>query len=250
MLYLHNDKLNKNVKNAKFISENCYEIWVVSNYLKNQVLTIDKRLNSKIKVIINGIDLTRFENIVKENHKKINYLYVGRIEKEKGVLELIKAFNKIKDRNRQLYIVGGIFHSSNKKNKYFNEVMNETKKSKNKIYFLGYVKNENLREIYKIIDVQVVPSLWQEPAGLVNIEAICAGVKLIVSDVGGVEEYINNNAILVKKDKEFINNLYNALINYDKENNRCNKKFDLNYYSKEEYSKRVIKAIKELGDKE
>lgn len=248
ILYLHNDKLNAKIKNADFILENALEIWTVSEYLKDCVITINPSLETKVKVILNGIDIYPFQCIKKEKHDGVNYLYVGRIEESKGVLELIKAFNKLNDSSASLYIAGGSFHSSSKKTKYLKKVIIEASKGKN-IYFLGHVPHNKLSKIYSIIDVQIVPSVWQEPAGLVNIEAISSGVKLIASDVGGIKEYVDDHTTLVKYDCNFIYNLYEAMKNKDSNDSYDERKFNINYYSKDNYSKRVINQIKKLEEK-
>ncbi|KKR31948.1 MAG: Glycosyl transferase group 1 [Candidatus Gottesmanbacteria bacterium GW2011_GWC2_39_8] len=62
-------------------------------------------------IIPNGVDLSRFHPSVKPSHKfldgKINVLYVGRLEKRKGVDYLIEAWGKLrKVKNIRLIIVG------------------------------------------------------------------------------------------------------------------------------------------------
>lgn len=247
ILYLHNDKLNNSTHNGIFIIDNVYKVLVVSEYMKRRVLTLGKEYNNKINVIHNGGDLNKYLNIIRDNkyNDTVNFLFVGRLEKEKGVLELIKAFNNMKNRNTKLFIVGGTFHSSNKKSKYYNEIVKEANKRKEDIVFTGYIKHKELVNLYRFIDVQVVPSLWEEPAGLVNIEAIAANVSLIASNVGGIPEYVNKETILVDKDQNFINNL---TLNMDKmkKNSKLISDFDINYFSKEEYVKRYYKIIGEL----
>ena len=60
ILYLHNDKLNKETKNGKFIVEKTEKILVVSNYIKNRVLTLGEKYANKVLVIHNGIDTQEF----------------------------------------------------------------------------------------------------------------------------------------------------------------------------------------------
>ena len=43
----------------------------------------------------------------------------------------------------------------------------------------------------------IIPSLWQEPFGLVAAEAMSNGVCIIAAKVGGIPEIINNNGILI-----------------------------------------------------
>ena len=70
-----------------------------------------------MKLLYNGIDTEKFNvNIdIEKERKKFNikkedrvFLYTGRIVKEKGIKELVLAFNKIKNKNYKLIIVGKI----------------------------------------------------------------------------------------------------------------------------------------------
>lgn len=56
--------------------------------------------------------------------------------------------------------------------------------------------------------MQVVPSIWQEGAGLVAVEGMAAGLPLIITQSGGMVEYVNSDAaIQVPIDKELPHNL-------------------------------------------
>ena len=44
----------------------------------------------------------------------------------------------------------------------------------------------------------VIPSLWEEPFGLVAAEAMSNGIAIIASDVGGIPEIVKNNGILIQ----------------------------------------------------
>ena len=122
------------------------------------------------------------------------------------------------------------------------------KNHKNKIIFTGYVKHSELKYYHAVANSLVVPSMWEEPAGLVNIEAIKSNLILIASNVGGIPEYTNKGTILVDRNDNFIENLYNAM------NNAMNMKTDnknldnssINYFSKEEYCKRYFATLNEV----
>ena len=63
----------------------------------------------------------------------------------------------------------------------------------------------------------IIPSLWEEPFGLVAAEAMSNGIAIIASKVGGIPEIFKNNGILIE-DINFIKlkKTLKHLINDDK----------------------------------
>ena len=66
-----------------------------------------------------------------------------------------------------------------------------------KTVFAGFVNNPE--DFYKRIDVAVFPSMWQEPFGLVGIEAMAYARPVVAFDVGGVRQWLKDgkNGIIV-----------------------------------------------------
>ena len=119
ILHLHNDYLNKETQNGTEIIDNCNEIWAISNFIKNRVEEINYK-KVKVNVLYNAIDIKDFKKEITEIEKnklknqlgikdEFIFLYTGRLMKEKGVKELILAFNKInkKYNKTKLLIIGG-----------------------------------------------------------------------------------------------------------------------------------------------
>lgn len=71
---------------------------------------------------------------------------------------------------------------------------------KGNIKYLGY--RGDIQNIYKTSDIVVVPSQWEEPFGLINIEAGACRKPVIATRVGGIPEVIKHgeNGFLVEKD--------------------------------------------------
>ena len=44
----------------------------------------------------------------------------------------------------------------------------------------------------------VIPSIWQEPFGLVAAEAMSNGICIVASEVGGIPEIIRDNGVLIE----------------------------------------------------
>lgn len=65
-------------------------------------------------------------------------------------------------------------------------------------YFGRYSRNQ-LTEIIKRFDILIMPSIWEEPLGLTALEAMCGGIPVIGSEIGGIQDYVHHgmNGILV-----------------------------------------------------
>lgn len=252
VLHLHNDIINKNINNSYEILKYTDEIWSVSNFIKNRIEEVNNKI--KVNVLYNGIDFNNFsENLdektyltikkkygIKKNKKYI--LYSGRLMKEKGVLELIKAYNKLDyNENISLLIIGkpdGINEIAT--NEYNNKLIEESKKTKNEILFVGKIPYNIMQYFYKIASIQVVPTLVNEAFGMVIIEGMSQKLPIIATEIGAVPELIANdkNGILVNK-KNIVNELYetiNQLIKDDKKANELGKE---GYKTSKKYSKEI-----------
>ena len=60
-----------------------------------------------------------------------------------------------------------------------------------KIYFTGYLDDDELKRLYGCIDIMVVPSFY-EPFGITVLEGMAAGVPVVASDCGGLDEIIEH----------------------------------------------------------
>ncbi|MEF9892040.1 MAG: glycosyltransferase family 4 protein [Anaerorhabdus sp.] len=142
------------------------------------------------------IDLRKSLSIPNED---IVFLFVGRIAWDKGVLELIEAWEKSKLSNAKLLIVGSALLNHKTLTEYEKKVKEALNKSKN-IISLGFIPQNDLYKYYQISNVFVAPS-YREPAGLMNIEAMFSGLPIISTNQGGVMEYIINrrNGILISE---------------------------------------------------
>lgn len=141
--------------------------------------------------------------------KDFVFIYSGRIDIYKGVLELVKAFKKINREDTKLLVVGkSWFGDKNVKDEYTCKVQKEAEKVRDKIIFTGFVNPEQMPLMYQIADCLVVPSIWEEPFGVVALEGMASGLPLIVTNSGGLPEIVNDKcAVIVNKEKDIVNNL-------------------------------------------
>jgi len=147
---------------------------------------------SPIIYLPNFIELRKFHEL-KHNY---NLLFVGRLEKTKGVEFLIQAIAVIVKAFPQttLTIIG---EGSNK-----DDLFNLTQKLRLEEYiqFTGWVENKDLDTYYEQASIVVVPSIWAEIFGIVILEAMSAGRPVIGTNVGGIPELIEEgvNGYLVE----------------------------------------------------
>ena len=146
----------------------------------------------KYRVIPNGVDCERFSTnvqpLIKKENNIFRILYLGRLDKRKGVLVAINAFKKIHDKipNTKLYIVGGGPLEKEACQLACNLQLKES------CYFLGYVKREDLPGYYASADVYIAPALGGEAQGIVLLEAMASGRVVVASDINGYREVIEN----------------------------------------------------------
>lgn len=140
----------------------------------------------EIKNIIHinyGIKLYKYVPLINTNQ----LLFVGRLEKTKGIYSLIYAYDKICKQypNIKLVIAG------DGKEKYNLIALVKKLKLKN-IKFTGWLKDEEIGSFYKFSSILIIPSIWEEPFGLVGIEAMSVGRPVIASRVGGIPEWLDD----------------------------------------------------------
>lgn len=148
---------------------------------------IYKTLTSKfdnVMLVYNGIQLLKYKHISNTN----TALYVGRLSQEKGVSILIKAISIVVKNNPKIKLL--VIGDGNEKNNLI-KLTKELGLDKH-ITFLGKMKHKKLQMYYEQATVVIVPSLWNEPFGLVGVEAMSVGRPVIASRVGGIPEWLDD----------------------------------------------------------
>ena len=180
------------------IYRNCDVIIATS---KPQIKNIKKTLfvnSEKILLIQNGINTNIFspKNIDKKIEEKLHrnskervIFWVGRLDKQKGVQVAINGMKYILSKfpETKLYIMGD-------KEGYYKEIKKMIiKLSLNKnIIFLDSVNYEQLPKYINVCDIYIHPTLRDEAAPLVIIQAIACGKPVVATNIGGIPDVILN----------------------------------------------------------
>ncbi|PZV18485.1 MAG: glycosyltransferase family 1 protein [Leptolyngbya sp.] len=159
------------------------------------------RLNirrDKVSIVYNGIEPERFaiaDDIsdlrkawdISSEERVISY--VGRLETEKGIETLIRAFALLRQSSipAKLLIAGKSLFSGEG---YISqlEALTDDLNIKDDVRFLGHLSNT--KSLYQVSDVTVLPSLWLEAFGRVIIEAMACGTPALGSRSGGIPEIL------------------------------------------------------------
>lgn len=112
-------------------------------------------------------------------------LFVGRLSKEKGVEQLLDAWKRTDRGEAKLLLTGDGPERTALENKIAAEKIGG-------VEFLGFVAKEDQAALWKRAAFSVVPSIWQEPLGLVVFEAWERGRSVVVSDAGGLADSVQN----------------------------------------------------------
>lgn len=110
------------------------------------------------------------------------FLFVGRLEKLKGLQTLIPVFRDYG--KAQLFVAGtGSYESTLKRLAH----------SVNNVRFLGHVSSQELQRLYRRALGVIVPSICYDAAPLVTLEAFRQGAPVIVRNLGGMPEIVDES---------------------------------------------------------
>lgn len=146
---------------------------------------VNKHFPGRYTIIPNGVDLDRFScgvsPIDEFGDGKINILFVGRLEKRKGLNYLLEAHKQIKQEipDSRLIVVGP---GTRLRNKYEKLV---AKNSLKDVVFVGCVSHDELPRYYKTADIVCAPATGKESFGIVLLEAMALGKPVVASNIDG-----------------------------------------------------------------
>lgn len=204
------ESTKKDQKLNKFIFKKNIAIPVaLSEEIQDTICELYDMNKNMVPIVYNGINLN---NCIEKNNyhigDKIIITHVGRFFEQKNHKGLILSFHEILKtyNNCELRLIGN------------GALLNEIKEL---VKSLGIDKNVKFlgeqKEVYQFLnesDIFIMPSLY-EGVPLALIEAMGTGLPIIVSNVGGIKDMVENNidAILIKPNIEEIYNAFNLLIN-------------------------------------
>ena len=246
------------------IVKNYGHIVGVSDFVTNEYVN-NCKLPVNAHTLKNAVDINKFNKQVNESERKdlrkklalseedFVILFVGRIMQIKGVRELMQAVIDLKDNHIKLMIMGSANFGKWAFSPYEKKAKKLAEQNKDRIIFTGYVDNSEVYKYAAVADVQCVPTLVEEAAGLVILEAMAGGLPLIVTKSGGVTEYIDDSTALIIEKENVTENLKKAIC-YMKDHPEVRKQMSENAkaqsekYNEEDYYKNFVKIVYEIAE--
>ncbi len=219
--------------------------------------------NTILKTVYSAVDEKRFTRRITSEKRDILrqelgfkkndciFVYCGRMEASKGPAELLNAFMELQISNIGLLFVGGSDKKKTKNSEYYQKMI-EQAKNDTRIKFTGYIDNDEIYKYYQLADVQVIPTITEEAAGLVAIEGMLSALPIIATNSGGMPEYLNKEcAIIVGKGDKLKADLINSMSTLAM-NREIRKKMSIEssksarQYTQSKYYSNFIDAINEI----
>lgn len=154
---------------AKYIEPKLTLVSAVSEVAKN--ISLGYAPNLDITIIPNAIRLAEYEQFVRsaKNTKRKKVVYIGRLERRKGVTYLLEAFARLQAQHpdTELIIAGDGRHRSRL------ELQAERLDIQN-IEFLGFISEEKKHQLLAEADLYCSPAIYGESFGIVLLEAMAA----------------------------------------------------------------------------
>jgi L-malate glycosyltransferase len=170
--------LNKRIKIFTAVSKHIVQVLLALNIPAG-----------KIRLIYNGVPVLQDAPVLEMPGDILVLGIIGQVVPWKGHETLVEAVEILIASPHQPFIVH-IF--GNDKNEYAEKLQAKIKSKNAGSYFVwkGFVKEQ--ADIYRQVDIVVVPSLSQEPCSLTILEGLMRGKAVIASDRGGNTELIDD----------------------------------------------------------
>lgn len=254
--HLHNEKITYQIPQAKAIYQAADRIICVSDYIKRCVQSINTN-DTKTITVHNGINLGAFSakgRKEKKSNDMFTLLFSGRLNAEKGILQLLDALNRLINKaNIRLLVIGSSFYGNTNQEDDFIRVLKAKAKPLEKyIEFTGFVPYEQMPDYLKLADVAVIPSVWDDPFPTTVLEAQAMGLPIITTRRGGIpEEVSEENALLLTTDEHFVEHLAEAILDLyqhpeKRERMAAASRSRSHLFSKENYARNFFAALEDI----
>ncbi len=139
-------------------------------------------------------------------HDRPYFLFVGRLEKIKGLQTLLAVWDQVPDAD---FLVAGTGS--------YEPVLRSMAADNPRVRFLGLQSQQDLKTLYQHALACIVPSITYETFGLICIEAFARKTPVIVRDIGGLAEMVDDSqgGLIYRTDNELLNAVHQISVSRD-----------------------------------
>lgn len=171
------------------------QIFAVSEYTKNIVVSHYGVSPNKVSVVHNGIDADDMTIVKKTEDALMCFkiagnkivLFAGRLTIQKGPDHFVEIAHRVlKHRPNTIFIISGSGDMDQ-------QIIDQAAYLgiSDHIFFAGFLRGEELGRIYKCADLYVMPSV-SEPFGIIPLESLMNGTPVLVSKQSGISEVLRH----------------------------------------------------------
>ena len=222
----------------KIYSKKIDKIIAPSEYFKEMFIK-DGIDSDRVEVLHNSIDVKNYDVDIDD---KGYAFYYGRLSKEKGIYNLLKAMLSIKD--RRLFVAGDGPEKGN-----IEQFINENNMN-DRVELLGFLDSKKIKEYVRKARVVIVPSICRENCPYSVLETLAMGRPIIGSNLGGIPELVkdgeygyvyNNIEELTEKMKKLLDEK-----DLSEKMGKNAKNSAIEKFSRDTYYNKILKLYKEL----
>lgn len=159
---------------------------------KSAMEFISRHLPADYQIIPNGVDIERFcpggPVIERFADGKLNILFVGRLEKRKGLDYLLGAYGTVKKQfpNTRLIVVG----PGTRLRPRYEKMVRE--RGLTDVAFVGFVPSVDLPKYYRIAHIFCSSATGGESFGIILLEAMATGKPVVASEIEGYANVVSH----------------------------------------------------------
>lgn len=189
VVFTHHDPFNFLVKYKNNFPKYKDLNWISMSYAQRKGMPDD---TNWVGNIYHGLDIPTFRPAKKPTEDY--FAFMGRIIEPKGVhlaIEAVKRYNKTAERPLPLRIVGKHYAAAGKDTYWDEKIRPEIDNAQ--VFYDGFIEDaETKRNFLANARALLVPSLFEEPFGMVSIEAFACGTPVVALDSGALPEVIED----------------------------------------------------------
>jgi len=184
----------------------------ISDFIRISTARLYPEHAHKLRTIRSGVDLERFRPGPSPRSEALRarlgltgrpvVLSVGRLSPKKGIHVILAAMERVLLTHPEAVLVqvGSRWYGHDDTDSYVRAVREQASRLGDAVRLVGYVPSDEAGAYYRLGDLFVCASQWEEPLARVHYEAMACGLPIVTTDRGGNAEVVTDghNGLLVR----------------------------------------------------